>query len=75
MATPEFAALVEAIGQQRLKHLLSSPDPFQKGDKVSQVRLRVRIEQAGGDWIVTDIASRMLDAPLAPKEQSPSPGS
>jgi hypothetical protein len=72
MRTPEFTRLVEAIGQDRLKNLLRTPVPFSKGDEVSQVRLRVRIEQAGGDWIVTDIASRMLDSPV-PKEQSQSP--
>lgn len=73
MRTPEFASLVEAIGQERLKALLSTPVRFKAGDEVSQVRLRVRIEQAGGDWIVTEIASRTLEAPLAPEEQSEVP--
>jgi hypothetical protein len=33
---------------------LNRIDPFQAGDTATLVRFRVRLEQAGADWIVTD---------------------
>jgi hypothetical protein len=57
LESPEFAELVEAIGEQRLRSLMIAPAGFEPGDEAARIRFRVRLERAGDDWIVTEFAS------------------
>lgn len=57
LQSPEFAELVESIGEQRLKSLMIAPSGFDRGDEAARIRFRVRLELAGDDWIVTEFRS------------------
>lgn len=57
LQSPEFAELVEVIGEQQLKALMSTPGGFERGDEAARIRFRVRLESAGDDWIVAAFTS------------------
>jgi hypothetical protein len=63
------------LGKQALGALKAQFGEFKKGDVVTPVRFRARLEEAGGDWIVVDSKITELETnPLRSQKKDHSDG-